>query len=652
MKDGMFNPFFYGYDEIESITIVSIADSDPISVAYGTAFGSLSLPSTVVATLSDGTTPSLSVTWSNAGYDGNASDTYDILGDVTLPPGVTNPFLIQGHIQVTVQEQIFTEVKTVQGFAVWTVPSGVEEITSVEVIGAGASGGSVFNVTRAPGGGGGAYALKNAISVTSGQLIPYYIAHSHLAPLPSSGDLEGEDGRDTWFGPVVSSGLNILSGEGAPGGGVGVDGDYYSDVLTSNFYGPKAAGAWPASSGSAFVKASGGNKGTGFAPGVGGQGGLTADSIGDTINEGGDGIAAPASRGGAGGAAGGPSGAGANATTTGGTNSVGGVGIAPAGSGGNGGATNGSAATDYGGGGPGARNTVDDTVTRGGEGKQGWGRVIYSGSDVPPPEPGDVHMFAIWGQSNACSPGNGSPGSPYTGPLDSKIFINSTTGYQALEYGVNNNPGGSPTGLGPELSLAVSVAVMAPGETYFQKKSQSGTSMYNHWNVANNSTGRSAVSSLRSALNYLQDQGKVIRTITVVFVQAEADMGATNPNGPVAANVQVEYKAKEADLIKYTIDELELDGFDLDVAIELHWIDVRLGDVYGGSIDTTFKDVINAAKDDLMANFATDFPSYASKFAGGHTINTDGLGRFDFIHYTTTSEIEIGSDCGSTVTWI
>ena len=41
-------------------------------------------------------------------------------------------------------------------------------------------------------------------------------------------------------------GSTILSGSGAPGGGTGVDGDFYINTANWNIYGPKAGGSWPA----------------------------------------------------------------------------------------------------------------------------------------------------------------------------------------------------------------------------------------------------------------------------------------------------------------------------------------------------------------------------------------------------------------------
>lgn len=56
--------------------------------------------------------------------------------------------------------------------------------------------------------------------------------------------LQGSDGAD---GTDGADGIMVLTGHGAPGGGTGINGDVYFDLDTPGaFYGPKAAGAWPA----------------------------------------------------------------------------------------------------------------------------------------------------------------------------------------------------------------------------------------------------------------------------------------------------------------------------------------------------------------------------------------------------------------------
>jgi hypothetical protein len=43
-----------------------------------------------------------------------------------------------------------------------------------------------------------------------------------------------------------TAGSHLLTGAGAPGGGLGVDGDYYIDTAANSLYGPKAGGVWGA----------------------------------------------------------------------------------------------------------------------------------------------------------------------------------------------------------------------------------------------------------------------------------------------------------------------------------------------------------------------------------------------------------------------
>jgi hypothetical protein len=54
-----------------------------------------------------------------------------------------------------------------------------------------------------------------------------------------------------WVTPAAGGGGGFLTGTGAPGSGVGNNGDVYLDLATLEMWGPKAAGAWP---GVAFAK--------------------------------------------------------------------------------------------------------------------------------------------------------------------------------------------------------------------------------------------------------------------------------------------------------------------------------------------------------------------------------------------------------------
>lgn len=55
---------------------------------------------------------------------------------------------------------------------------------------------------------------------------------------------KGDKGDPGAQGP--SGAGTFLAGAGAPTAGVGVDGAMYLDTASGKFYGPKAAGAWPA----------------------------------------------------------------------------------------------------------------------------------------------------------------------------------------------------------------------------------------------------------------------------------------------------------------------------------------------------------------------------------------------------------------------
>jgi hypothetical protein len=75
-------------------------------------------------------------------------------------------------------------------------------------------------------------------------------------------------------GPAGVSGLNgktVLNGSGAPSNALGTNGDFYLDTADTKLYGPKAAGAWPAS-GVSLV-------GAGGTPGANGTDGLNGKSI-------------------------------------------------------------------------------------------------------------------------------------------------------------------------------------------------------------------------------------------------------------------------------------------------------------------------------------------------------------------------------------
>ncbi len=57
-------------------------------------------------------------------------------------------------------------------------------------------------------------------------------------------NVSGSQGPQGIQGPQGVAGFSVLNGAGAPGAGLGVDGDFYIDTSASNIYGPKTAGSW------------------------------------------------------------------------------------------------------------------------------------------------------------------------------------------------------------------------------------------------------------------------------------------------------------------------------------------------------------------------------------------------------------------------
>jgi hypothetical protein len=56
----------------------------------------------------------------------------------------------------------------------------------------------------------------------------------------------GDPGPQGDDGPTGEQGLGVLSGTGAPGAGVGRDGEFYIARDLGRLYGPKTSGSWPA----------------------------------------------------------------------------------------------------------------------------------------------------------------------------------------------------------------------------------------------------------------------------------------------------------------------------------------------------------------------------------------------------------------------
>jgi hypothetical protein len=78
---------------IDGLVIESLEEVSNVNVFYSTPESEVlsSLPSEVIATLSDSTTVNVQVEWSIVSYNAYATGDYVVIGEVTLPAGVLNP---------------------------------------------------------------------------------------------------------------------------------------------------------------------------------------------------------------------------------------------------------------------------------------------------------------------------------------------------------------------------------------------------------------------------------------------------------------------------------------------------------------------------------------------------------------------------------
>jgi len=496
-----------------ALYIASIQVATPVSVSYGTLFSAITKPSNLNATLNNGNVQSLAITWLEGTYDPNAAGVQTLLGDITLTGGITNPFFIQGALDVEVQPQIVVELLEVTGDGTYNWLAGVDEMQVECWAGGGAGSGVGGAAARGWGGGGGGYSLGTVTRPISGSS-SYHVAAAVSCPVPSGANVDGTDGQDT---------------------------------------------SWEDGS---VVKAAGGKKGTTTASGLGGA---IADGNGTTKYRGGNGSTVQASsRSAAGGGGAGSTGNGGDAPAGSGSTSAPG-GAATSENGGSGAAGSsgvGAAGNDYGGAGSGAR-TTSATNQRGGNGGKGLIRLTYNAGSELPPAPGIANVYLLTGQSEMIGGNTSTSPSPsLVGPLGAMIYINSSVGFENLDW-PNNNGGSVPNGFSSELKFGFDMNALANNEIFLVKKALSGASMFLNFNVANNSIGRTSVQTLIQGLNVLEAQGKTVNFKGVCFMQGLGDMGDNNPeyaNG--AAAVKAAYKSQFIAWWEYLIDQVEDAGFD------------------------------------------------------------------------------------------
>lgn len=103
------NWFEYFYSKVTGNIPVSSISAIPdinLTVSQAVYAKDIGLPQSVMAVLSDGTKPVLTVSWDNGtpAYDGSTPGTYIFSGTLTLPQGVTNPGNLNATVKVIVAE--------------------------------------------------------------------------------------------------------------------------------------------------------------------------------------------------------------------------------------------------------------------------------------------------------------------------------------------------------------------------------------------------------------------------------------------------------------------------------------------------------------------------------------------------------------------
>jgi Bacterial Ig-like domain (group 4)./IPT/TIG domain. len=102
------------------ITVTGVSSIADVPVANGTTLSvaEAALPTTVGITLSNGTSPTVDVTWAegSSAYDGDIAGSYPFVGTLTnLPVGVTNPFGVTAAVNVNVAASSDTAIVSTLG---------------------------------------------------------------------------------------------------------------------------------------------------------------------------------------------------------------------------------------------------------------------------------------------------------------------------------------------------------------------------------------------------------------------------------------------------------------------------------------------------------------------------------------------------------
>lgn len=650
------------------IPIMLIGESPSQEVDHGTAFGSLSLPSTVTATLEDLSVQELPVTWIEGSYDGDTAGVYNLTGTVTLPDGVSNPENLTGTISIEVVQATITYFSSASNPAdngtlgaspvAVTPPASMVENDFVLITGGVKSGSSSISISEAGGqtwnditlvdGAGTRFQARWCIFNGTWGADPSIAFGSAVATTVVMHVFRSSLASPVWeinVSPVAGTSLSITG-------------------VTPTRKSTASIAIWHSSVNTQFT----GLTGTGWVT-TGSAQYRNLDSSDATIKF--------AHR------------------------------ILNL-----------------------AESTGDVSVTATGVILSQIFSVTDNG--VPPVTLGDMHFSAYGGQSNQITSNGAPADAELLVAIGSKIWNTATVAFEEADYSTGNqNPGGSPDNFGPSLKAQYEYELLFPDRTSYAIKAQSGTSMHVQHNVENNAIGRAFVTTARTAMLSRINEGYNLILDFVDYDQGEADQGVSNawnidigtntihqltappdsglgtegdiafdttnkniylrgaaawgtarlvvsssinivvgtaaptgsdgvdtdyfydsvnfmfygpkaagvwPSGTHMRNIAVKYSYKDraTALMKYALDLWNAVGID---TTGLTWIWNLKNEPF--TVDHTFQDDIVAAQQELV-NFKTENPSYSSLISAVVTVNSSDAVLFDGVHKNAATQVIIG----------
>ena len=108
------------------LRITNIGSIPQVNVAYGTTLSAITLPSTVVVSLSNSTTTTSAVTWDSGtpSYNENVAGTYVFKGTVELGENTSNPLNLQANLNIVVGTPSLPNIDSIQNLSNMSVSNG------------------------------------------------------------------------------------------------------------------------------------------------------------------------------------------------------------------------------------------------------------------------------------------------------------------------------------------------------------------------------------------------------------------------------------------------------------------------------------------------------------------------------------------------